>query len=77
MGVTTTGDTLKNYIAGEWVESSTERFDEIPNPATGEIMSRVPLSTRSTSRKRAFCVSSCAARCSAPAFRLRGPSSTA
>ncbi|MFY0544274.1 CoA-acylating methylmalonate-semialdehyde dehydrogenase [Brevibacillus sp. H7] len=46
MGVTTTGDTLKNYIAGEWVESSTERFDEIPNPATGEIMSRVPLSTR-------------------------------
>ncbi len=46
MGATMTGHTLKNYIAGEWVESRAERYDEIPNPATGEVMSRVPLSTK-------------------------------
>lgn len=46
MSTTTVGPTLKNYIAGEWVESQTERYEDIPNPATGEVLSRVPLSTK-------------------------------
>ncbi|WP_255298298.1 CoA-acylating methylmalonate-semialdehyde dehydrogenase [Brevibacillus dissolubilis] len=37
---------LKNYIGGAWVDSETSRYEEIPNPATGEVISRVPLSTR-------------------------------
>jgi len=36
--------TLKNYIDGEWVESSGEML-EVDNPATGEVIARVPLST--------------------------------
>ncbi len=36
--------TLKNYIDGEWVESSGELL-EVDNPATGEVIARVPLST--------------------------------
>ncbi|USG68107.1 CoA-acylating methylmalonate-semialdehyde dehydrogenase [Brevibacillus ruminantium] len=46
MSTTTVGPTLKNYIAGEWVESLTDRYEDIPNPATGELLSRVPLSTK-------------------------------
>ncbi len=37
---------LKNYIGGEWMESATDRYDDVPNPATGEVLARVPLSTR-------------------------------
>ncbi len=37
---------LKNYISGEWVESQTEKYEEIPNPATGKILSHVPLSSK-------------------------------
>jgi len=36
--------TLKNYIDGEWVESAGELL-EVDNPATGEVIARVPLST--------------------------------
>ena len=33
---------LKNYINGKWVDAlSTETLD-VPNPATGEILARVP-----------------------------------
>ena len=42
----TTGQVLQNYINGRWVESQAELFEEIPNPATGERLARVPLSTR-------------------------------
>ena len=38
-------ETLKNYIGGEWVESAaTETLDDV-DPATGEVLARVPLST--------------------------------
>jgi len=44
-GTATEPETLKNYIGGEWVESAaTETIDDI-DPATGEILARVPLST--------------------------------
>lgn len=36
---------LKNFINGEWVESTTARYDEVPNPATGEVLAEVPIST--------------------------------
>lgn len=37
---------LKNYINGEWVESKTSNFQEVYNPATGEVIAKVPLSTK-------------------------------
>ncbi len=37
---------LKNFIGGKWVESITEKYDAVPNPANGEILAQVPISTR-------------------------------
>jgi malonate-semialdehyde dehydrogenase (acetylating)/methylmalonate-semialdehyde dehydrogenase len=37
---------LKNFINGEWVSSAAGRFDPVYNPANGEIIAEVPLSTR-------------------------------
>lgn len=37
---------LKNYINGEWVESLATEHEDVYNPATGEVIARVPLSTR-------------------------------
>ncbi|MFD0619808.1 CoA-acylating methylmalonate-semialdehyde dehydrogenase [Paenibacillus sp. GCM10027629] len=38
--------TIKNYINGEWIESTSGRYDQVPNPATGEIIAQVPHSSR-------------------------------
>src|SRR3974377_1326626 len=38
--------TLRNFIDGEWVESQTERFLDIHDPATGGVIGKVPLSTK-------------------------------
>src|SRR3954447_12853921 len=37
---------LKNYIGGVWKESLSKRVEEVVNPATGEVIARVPFSTR-------------------------------
>ncbi|MEX1187236.1 MAG: CoA-acylating methylmalonate-semialdehyde dehydrogenase [Gemmatimonadaceae bacterium] len=37
---------LRNYIGGEWVRSGTTVWQEVTNPATGEWLGQVPLSTR-------------------------------
>jgi malonate-semialdehyde dehydrogenase (acetylating) / methylmalonate-semialdehyde dehydrogenase len=37
---------LKNFIGGEWVESTSGRTDAVPNPATGEALAHVPISNR-------------------------------
>lgn len=37
---------LKNYINGEWVESSSDQIMNIVNPATQKTIARVPMSTR-------------------------------
>ncbi|MDA2936318.1 CoA-acylating methylmalonate-semialdehyde dehydrogenase [Patescibacteria group bacterium AH-259-L05] len=37
---------IKNYINGQWVESSSSRVLDVENPGTGEILAQVPLSTR-------------------------------
>lgn len=36
---------LKNYIGGKWVESKTLEYEEVINPATGELLAVVPLSS--------------------------------
>src|SRR5581483_633342 len=35
--------TLPNYINGRWRESESEDWREVVNPATGEVLARVPL----------------------------------
>ncbi|MGA5692088.1 CoA-acylating methylmalonate-semialdehyde dehydrogenase [Cytobacillus pseudoceanisediminis] len=42
----TTTKVLKNFINGEWVDANTEKFELVPNPATGEELARTPISTR-------------------------------
>ncbi|MBM7691284.1 malonate-semialdehyde dehydrogenase (acetylating)/methylmalonate-semialdehyde dehydrogenase [Peribacillus deserti] len=37
---------LKNYINGEWKSSSSRRSLEVPNPATDELLTKVPVSTK-------------------------------
>lgn len=39
-------EVLKNYINGEWVESNSEQTIDVLNPATKEIIAKVPASTR-------------------------------
>jgi malonate-semialdehyde dehydrogenase (acetylating) / methylmalonate-semialdehyde dehydrogenase len=36
---------LKNYIGGEWVNSTSKTLLDVKNPATGEVMAQVPMST--------------------------------
>src|SRR5277367_3169199 len=35
---------LPQYIDGQWVESTATEWLDVPNPATGEVLARVPLS---------------------------------
>lgn len=37
---------LKNYIGGEWVDSHSSQTQEVENPATGEVIAKVPVSTK-------------------------------
>src|SRR6201997_952302 len=34
---------LPNFINGEWVDSAASEWLDVPNPATGEVLARVPL----------------------------------
>ncbi|KKI89564.1 methylmalonate-semialdehyde dehydrogenase [Bacillus sp. SA1-12] len=43
---TTTKKVLENYINGEWVEARTDQYQVVPNPATGEELAKVALSTK-------------------------------
>jgi malonate-semialdehyde dehydrogenase (acetylating) / methylmalonate-semialdehyde dehydrogenase len=36
---------LNNYVNGEWVESKSTQIREVVNPATGQVIAHVPLST--------------------------------
>ncbi|MFC5589900.1 CoA-acylating methylmalonate-semialdehyde dehydrogenase [Sporosarcina soli] len=40
-----TENRLKNFITGQWVEAKTTNYIPVPNPATGEILAEVPIST--------------------------------
>jgi len=46
MSQTTVTQPLKNYIGGQWIEAKASRYEDVPNPATGEILSQVPISTK-------------------------------
>src|SRR5215213_2779450 len=37
-------ETLKNYVAGQWVEATATATQEVRNPATDNVLARVPLS---------------------------------
>ncbi|SHH53810.1 CoA-acylating methylmalonate-semialdehyde dehydrogenase [Virgibacillus chiguensis] len=38
--------TLKNFVNGKWVGSETKTFEDVLNPATEEVVARVPISTK-------------------------------
>ncbi|OCA81499.1 methylmalonate-semialdehyde dehydrogenase (acylating) [Bacillus sp. FJAT-27225] len=37
---------LRNFIGGKWVSSTSQKTEQLPNPATGERLADVPLSNR-------------------------------
>lgn len=39
-------DVLKNYINGEWIDSLSSNFLDVPNPATKEVLVKVPISSK-------------------------------
>ncbi|WP_101845234.1 CoA-acylating methylmalonate-semialdehyde dehydrogenase [Halobacillus sp. Marseille-P3879] len=43
--VTSEVKTLKNYVGGEWVDAKSDQTEEVYNPATGEVIARVPISS--------------------------------
>ena len=40
-----TAEKLKNFIGGKWVETQSDKTEPVYNPATGEVIAQVPLST--------------------------------
>jgi malonate-semialdehyde dehydrogenase (acetylating)/methylmalonate-semialdehyde dehydrogenase len=46
MAQLTESPTLKNFIGGKWIDSTSTQKEEVPNPATGKILTYVPLSNR-------------------------------
>ncbi|MGP4079253.1 CoA-acylating methylmalonate-semialdehyde dehydrogenase [Pseudalkalibacillus sp. R45] len=38
--------TIKNYVGGKWIESKSDKTEPVYNPATGEVIGNVPISTR-------------------------------
>jgi malonate-semialdehyde dehydrogenase (acetylating)/methylmalonate-semialdehyde dehydrogenase len=42
---TTSVTLLQNYIGGQWVNASTNETSDVRNPATGEVLAHVPLSS--------------------------------
>jgi malonate-semialdehyde dehydrogenase (acetylating) / methylmalonate-semialdehyde dehydrogenase len=45
MNVTNETAVLKNYINGDWVDAQSNETLEVPNPATNEVLARVPISS--------------------------------
>jgi malonate-semialdehyde dehydrogenase (acetylating) / methylmalonate-semialdehyde dehydrogenase len=37
--------TIRNYVGGSWVEADTDERLDVTNPATGEVMAQVPISS--------------------------------
>jgi len=36
---------IRNFIGGKWIPSTSTQYEVVPNPATGEVLGHVPLST--------------------------------
>lgn len=47
MTIETKPQTLNNYIGGKWVPATSDTTEAVPNPATGETLAYVPISSRS------------------------------
>jgi malonate-semialdehyde dehydrogenase (acetylating) / methylmalonate-semialdehyde dehydrogenase len=60
----TASGTLRNYIAGKWTDAEASETVEVTNPATGEVLAHVPLSTRNELDRAVA-----AARAALPAWR--------
>lgn len=37
---------LRNYVGGKWIEAKTDKTEPVYNPATGEVIANVPISTQ-------------------------------
>jgi len=37
---------VKNFVGGQWVDAKTEQTEPVYNPATGEVIAQVPISTK-------------------------------
>jgi len=48
---------LKNYINGKWIEPKNKGYLDVENPATREILAKVPLSTTEETNHAIDCVS--------------------
>ncbi len=46
MTTTTTVQTLKNFVGGQWIDATSGKTDIVLNPATGEVLAHVPISSR-------------------------------
>ena len=44
-GATSDAPVLPNFIGGRWVESAATEFQNVTNPARGEVIARAPLSS--------------------------------
>lgn len=38
--------TIQNFVGGEWIDSKTKEYQPVYNPATGEVIAEVPISTK-------------------------------
>ncbi|MGQ0570751.1 MAG: aldehyde dehydrogenase family protein, partial [Armatimonadota bacterium] len=50
MAITAREQTYRNFIGGRWQESATGRLVANRDPATGEVLGQVPLSSREEAR---------------------------
>lgn len=51
MATTSSVKLISNFIAGEWVQPTAQKYEEILNPATGEVIGSVPISNVSDVQK--------------------------
>ncbi|WP_029266397.1 CoA-acylating methylmalonate-semialdehyde dehydrogenase [Virgibacillus alimentarius] len=45
MNVSIKTQKLKNFVGGKWMDSNTQQYQDVPNPATEKILAQVPIST--------------------------------
>ena len=54
-------DQLKNYVAGQWIDPESDGQLDVENPATGECITRVPLSTPAEADRAVAAATRCGA----------------
>ena len=59
---------LRNYVGGEWITPQTAEYLDVTNPATGDLLGRVPLSNRADVEQAVA-----AAQAAFPAWRATPP----